>query len=165
MKNTLNDEQGNIISLCPVAPCHKEFLLKVFAESRWDLALISGVSEEQRADIISEQFSIEQQQMTQMYPEASLNIVMLNNRPIGRLYMHYGETADRILEMGLLENYRRTGIGRKVMNMLIENALEKGQTVSLQVAWFNQGAYAFFEKLGFKAIENNGVFYEMQYMP
>jgi len=165
MKNTLSDEQENIISLCTVTPCHKEFLLKVFAESRWDLALISGVSEEQRAGIILEQYSIEQQQMAQMYPEASLNIVMLNNRPIGRLYIHYGERADRILEMGLLENHRKMGAGKKVMTIVIENALEKGKTVSLQVAWFNQGAYGFFEKLGFKAIRNNGIFYEMHYMP
>lgn len=47
---------------------------------------------------------------------------------------------------------------------VIENAAKIGKPVRLQVAWFNQGAYGFYEKLGFKIIENNGVFYEMQYM-
>lgn len=107
---------------------------------------------------------MEQEQLMQMYPDAELNIVMLDGEAVGRLYIHHGESADRILEIGLLEQYRGMAIGGKLVNAVIENAAKAGKTVRLQVAWFNQGAYAFYEKLGFKVIENNGVFYEMQYI-
>lgn len=164
MKNTMHNEQVSIISLCPVEPSHENFLLKLFTECRPDLALIIDVSKKQKASIISQQFTMEQQQLIQMYPDAELNIVMFNKEPVGRLYVHHGETADRILEIGLLEQYRGRGIGGKLVTTVIENAAKIGKTVRLQVVWFNQGAYAFYEKVGFQVIENRDVFYEMQYM-
>lgn len=161
----MGNEKKTIISLYPVEPSYKDFLLKVFTESRPELSLINGVSEEQKASIILEQFIIEQKQLLQIYPEAELNIVMLNNQPVGRLYVHHGENADRILEIGLLEEYRGLGIGRKLVSTVIENSAQLGKVVRLQVAWFNQGAYAFYARIGFKVIKNQGVSFEMQYMP
>lgn len=115
--------------------------------------------------IILQQFTIEQQQLIQMYPDAEFNIVMLKDEPLGRLYIYHGKTTDRILEIGLLEEYRGLGIGREILEAVIENALKKGKSVCLQVAWFNQGAYGFYEKLGFEVIENKGFAYEMKYIP
>lgn len=90
-----------------------EFLLKLFEECRPDLTLIAGISEEQKKSTIFQQFTMEQQQLIQIYPEAKLNIVLLDEEPVGRLYIHHSETADRILEIGPLEQYRGLGIGEK----------------------------------------------------
>ncbi|MDP4145256.1 MAG: GNAT family N-acetyltransferase [Bacillota bacterium] len=154
-----------IISLQPILPSDNDFLLKVFKECRTDLAFISGMNEEQKSNIIRQQFVIEQYQLKQTYPEAELNLVMFNGQPVGRLYINYGKNEDRIIAIGLLESYRFLGIGKKIMISVIETAAEKGKAVSLQVAWFNKSAYAFYEKLGFKVVEDNGVMYEMKYTP
>jgi len=160
----MNNEKVNNLSMCPVKAKHTEFLFKVFTQSRPDLALIDAVNDEEKATIIYQQFKMEEQQFIEMYPEGEFNIVMLNNLPIGRLYIHNGEKTDRILQIGLVEKYRSMGIGKKLVTRVTENALKKGKTVSLQVAWFNQGAYKFYEKLGFKVVENKGVSYEMHYI-
>ena len=152
------------ISLSQVEPSHTEFLLKLFTECRPDLDSIMNVSREQKESIIYQQFALEHHQLIQMYPEAELNIVMIDKEPVGRVYINYGVAKDRILQIGLLKKYRGFGIGRKIVAMVIDKAFNKRKTVSLQVAWFNQGAYGFYEKLGFKVIENNGVFYEMENM-
>lgn len=141
-----------------------EFLLKVFKEIHPELNYINGVTEEEREELICQQFKVEQSQLIQMYPKAKLNIIMLNEKPIGIIYISHGETSDRILQIGILEDYRGLGIGKKVMNKIIKESVKRGKTVSLQVAWFNQRAYVFYEKLGFKVVENNTVFYEMQYI-
>jgi ribosomal protein S18 acetylase RimI-like enzyme len=163
MKREVTMEQLEAISLCTVKPSDEEFLLKLFIESRPDLSFISGVSEDQRVGIILEQFNIEQHQLRQIYPRAEFNIVMLWDEPIGRLYVNHEVTEDRIIEIGLLEEYRNKGIGGKLLNSIIENSNRMGKNISLQVAWFNHGAYAFYERHGFKTIENNGVFCEMRY--
>jgi len=160
----MNNDKVNNISMCPVEANHSEFLFKVFTQSRPDLAFIDAVNEEAKTSILYQQFKIEEQQFIEMCPKAEFNIVMLNNQPIGRLYIYYGENTDRILQIGLIEKYRAMGIGKKIVTMIIEAALRKGKTVSLQVAWFNQRAYNFYEKLGFKVVENKGVSYEMHYM-
>jgi Acetyltransferases len=165
MKDIENYSQTSNISLCPVEPSHKDFLLKLFKECRPDLALINGISEEIKTTVILQQFTMEQLQLQQMYPEAELNIVMLHKEAVGRLYLLRGKNEVRVLVIGLLEKYRCRGIGRKLMTAVIKNAINTGKTVSLQVAWFNQSAYAFYEKIGFKVIENKEVALEMQYIP
>lgn len=164
MKSTSDNYLENIVSLCPMESYHDDFLLQLFKECRPDLAFIGNIDEEQKDAIIFQQFSIEQDQLSKMYPGAEFNIVMYNEEPIGRFYIDYGKLTDYIIEIGLLESYRGLGIGKRIMNMATENAFKKGKNVSLQVAWFNQVAYNFYEKLGFKTIENNGVFCEMRYM-
>lgn len=156
--------KARVISMCPLEPSHQDFLINLFTECHSELFLITNISEEQKKKIIYEQFVMEQQQLLQIYPEAELNIVRFNNEFVGRLYINYGVTEDRILEIGLLRNFRGLGIGREIVNEVIEKALIKGKTVSLQVAWFNEKAYAFYKKLGFKVIQEKGAFYEMKYI-
>lgn len=154
----------NIVSLTPVQSGHKDFLLKLFKECRPDLSLIDNLNEKQKNDFMIKQFTIEQDQLSKMYPNAEFNIVMFNEEPIGRFYIYYDKEIDRIIEIGLLGGYRSKGIGGNIVRRVIEKAIEKKKTVSLQVAWFNQEAYRFYEKLGFKMVENNGIAYEMKYI-
>lgn len=163
MKNITVTYKDNIVSLLPVESTHKDFLLKLFKECRPDLALITSINEKQTDDIIYQQFTIEQEQLIIMYPNAEYNIVIFNGQLIGRLYINHGDTVDRILEIGLLDEYRSLGIGKELVTKVIQNALKKNKSVNLQVAWFNNMAYEFYEKMGFEVIENKGVFYEMQY--
>lgn len=152
-----------IISLHSIELGHNEFLLRLFKENRLDLTYISGLSEQQKTEFIFKQFTMEQEQLIQIYPGAEFNIVMLNEEPVGQLYIQHGKATDRILEIGLLEEYRGLGIGRKILTSVIEDAIKKSKCICLQVAWFNHAAYLFYKKMGFQVIEDKGVFYEMQY--
>ena len=159
----MNHYDENKISLCPVKPCHEDFLFRLFIESRPDLALISGLDEHQKSSIIYQQFIMEEQQLRIIYPEADFNIVMIDSEPIGRLFVYHGEKTDRIIEIALLENYRGIGIGTKLMSTVIEEAMKYEKSITLQVGWFNEKAYKFYEKLGFKIVENKGVSLEMKF--
>lgn len=163
MKSSADDYGENIISLCPVEPVHEDFLLKLFKECRQDLVSIGSINEKQKDDIAFQQFTIEQEQLIKKYPDAEFNIVMFNGEPIGRLYIYYGDIVDNILEIGLLDEYRGLGIGKKLVTKLIQNARKMNKRVRLKVAWFNQRAYKFYEEIGFKVIENQGIFFEMEY--
>lgn len=165
MKSIADNYREKVISFCPITLDHKDFLLQLFKECRPDLAFIDGINEKQKDAIIFQQFAIEQEQLNKMYPNAEFNIVMLNEETIGRFYVYHGKESDHIIEIGLLESYRGLGIGKKIMDKAIENAVEKKKTVSLQVAWFNRNAYLFYEKLGFNLIEDKIIFQKMEYTP
>ena len=153
------------ISLELLEAKHNEAVMKIFKESHPYLSGICGISEEQKNNIITQQFTIEQEQMISMYPEAELNMIIYEEKPVGIIYLYYGEKAHRILEIGLLEEYRGRGIGSHIVNRVIDNAVEKKKAVFLQVSWFNEAAYRFYEKLGFKLVENKGIAYEMKFNP
>jgi len=157
-----NRKLGNI-TLQLAQSDHKEFLFKIFKESRPDLMSINEILENKKTKIIHHQFLIEQQQLQELYPNAEFNVIMFKGEPIGRFYINCGKTSDHIIEIGILGKYRRMGIGTRIMQSVIENAIKKEKGVNLQVAWFNYSAFSFYKKLGFQLIKENGAFYEMQF--
>lgn len=163
-KYKMSSYSNSNISLEIVEIKNQDALLRIYKESRFDLLWIDGMSEGQKEAFIEQQFEIEKHQIMMGYPEAQLNMIMFQGKPVGRIYIYYGKDTDRILEIGLLEGYRNQGIGGNIVRKVIEKAVEKKKTVSLQVAWFNQSAYRFYENLGFKMVENNGITYEMKYI-
>lgn len=80
------------------------------------------------------------------------------NRPV---FAHVGS-----LGIGLLESYRRLGIGKKLMQAAIQKAEQKGLTrIELSVREKNKPAIALYEKLGFKieGFHKNAVCIEGKY--
>lgn len=141
----------------------QDFLFQVFVECRPDLQWIVGIGVEQQQMMLRQQFKIENHQLLQNYPNAEQSIIICNNIPVGRLSVHSSENYIRILEIGLIESYRRKGIGSELLNNIKKVALEKGKTIQLQVAWFNESAYNFYIKNGFCLKENLGFACEMNY--
>ncbi|KAJ50727.1 GNAT superfamily N-acetyltransferase [Clostridium tetanomorphum] len=166
MEGCIKENQNSIfnISLGSVDKVNESVLLKIFKECHPELEWISNIPEEQKEAVIAQQFAIEKQQLMMIYPEAELNIIFSDGKAIGRIYIYYGKNTDRILEIGLLKEYRRQGIGQSVIREVIEKAVDREKTVSLQVTWFNRDACRLYQKLGFQIVENKGVVCEMRYV-
>lgn len=138
-------------------------LFEIFKECIQDLSWATGFSESEKNQYLKTQFELEKKQFVTVYPKAEYYIVIKDNKCIGRLYIDHGENDIRILEIGLIEEYRNRGIGRGIIKNIISKASESNKFVSLQVAWFNQKALKLYEKLGFFIVENNQVSYEMRF--
>lgn len=138
-------------------------LFEIFKECRPDLSWVTGFSEIEKNQYLKTQFELEKTQFVTFYPKAEYYMVIKDNKYIGRLYIDYGENDIRILEIGLIEEYRNRGIGRSIIKNIISKASECNKFVSLQVAWFNQKALKLYEELGFFIVENNQVSYEMRF--
>ena len=127
----------------------------MFKESREYLAF--------NENIIINQFKFEQEGLLREYPKAKLNVIFLDDKPVGIVYVNYGK-VNRILEIAILEKYRNIGIGSKIISKIIDISLKEKKNLYLSVYWFNVRAYRFYKRLGFEVIKNLGVSYEMQYV-
>lgn len=148
-------ELSNKVVLKPLNSVNREFLLKVFKESREYLAF--------NENMIIDQFKFEQQGILREYPSAKLNVIFLDNEPVGTVYINYGE-VNRILEIAILKKYRNIGIGSQIISKIIDISLKEDKDLYFSVFWFNVKAYRLYKRLGFEVIKNIGVSYEMQYV-
>jgi ribosomal protein S18 acetylase RimI-like enzyme len=88
--------------------------------------------------------------------------VLLDQAPIGRLYLHVADNELRVVDIGLLAEYRNQGIGSQVMRAVQEAAAEGGLPVRLSVLHSNRAA-RFYERLGFKPTQTRGIHIEMDW--
>ena len=152
------------ITLRPVGPGDHEFLVEVYGSTRAEeLALVPWTSEQQQAFIRS-QFAAQQDHYAQKYPAASHDIIMSDNRQVGRLYVARLDHEIRIVDITLLPGERNAGIGSHLIKQLLAEAERTGRAVRIYVEEFNPSLHLF-ERLGFSPIEQQGFHRLMQWNP
>ena len=152
------------ITLRPVGPDDHEFLVEVYRSTRADeLALVPWTSEQQQVFIRS-QFAAQQDYYAQKYPAASHDIIMSDNRQVGRIYVARLDHEIRIVDITLLPGERNAGIGSYLLRQLLAEAERTGSAVRIYVEEFNPSLHLF-ERLGFSPSEQQGIHVLMQWNP
>ena len=152
------------ITLRPVGPDDHEFLVEVYASTRAEeLALVPWTSEQQQAFIRS-QFAAQQDYYAQKYPAANHDIIVSDNRQVGRLYVARLDYEIRIVDITLLPGERNAGIGTHLLKQLLAEAERTGRAVRIYVEEFNPSLHLF-ERLGFSPSEQQGIHLLMQWNP
>lgn len=143
----------------------EELMFRIFKETRAGFQCTDVLGEEGREQILRQQFAIEGKQYYKMYPHAVRSFIMINDIPVGQLLACEQENYLRIIDIGLLEEYRGAGIGSFLIEGLIKDMSLKGKGITLQVSWFNRRAYQFYIRCGFRVTKKLDVAYEMEYKP
>ena len=152
------------ITLRPVGPGDHEFLVEVYGSTRAEeLALVPWTSDQQQAFIRS-QFAAQQDHYAQKYPAASHDIIVSDNRQVGRLYVARLDHEIRIVDITVLPGERSAGIGSHLIRQLLAEAERTGRAVRIYVEEFNPSLHLF-ERLGFAPSEQQGIHLLMQWNP
>ena len=152
------------VTLRPINNKDLAFLEQLYASTRQDEVALTGWSEQQQADFLKFQFEAQHKHYMREYKGSQFDIMMLNKRPIGRLYLQRRQDEFRIIDIALLPKYRSRGIGSKFMNNILAEARTVGLPVRIHVEQYNP-ARRFYHRLGFKEIGENGVYYLMEWSP
>jgi GNAT superfamily N-acetyltransferase len=145
------------INLRPITEKDRQFLCKVYISSREEEIGIRDWEEKERTEFLQSQFNMQHTYYMKSYKNPSFDIVLLGNVPIGRLYVERNEKEIRIIDISLLKEYRGFGIGRELINCLIEESKNKNIELTLHVEYYNF-AKQWYERIGFKQHEENGVY-------
>ena len=98
----MSTQSPSNITLRPVGSDNHDFLVEVYGSTRAEeLALVPWTTEQQQAFVRS-QFAAQQDHYAKTYPAASHDIIMSNDRPVGRLYVARLDHEIRIVDITVL---------------------------------------------------------------
>ena len=158
-------DQTISVRLRAVVPDDEEFLLKTYASTRADELAQVPWSEAQRAAFIKMQFDAQLLHYQTHNPEATHDIILLNERPIGRLYVARRDQEIRILDITILPEYRNQGTGTSLIKDLMDEAAGVEKPLNIYVEFYNP-SMRLFERLGFLKVDrpdDDGVNYLMEW--
>ena len=152
------------VTLRPVSPDDYDFLVDVYGSTRAEeMALVPWTVEQQQMFVRS-QFAAQQDHYSKTYPAASHDIILADDRPVGRLYVARLGHETRIVDITLLPAERNAGIGSYLIKQLLDEAKDSGKLTRIFVEEFNP-SLRLFERLGFSPSEQHGIHLLMQYDP
>ena len=152
------------LALRPVQPGEEEFLFGVYASTRAEELASVGWKEEQRESFLRMQFHAQYKHYRENYPGAEFQIVQVDGHSAGRLYVHHQANEIRIMDLALLPDYRRRGIGTMLLEAILSTAGRLGKIVTIHVEVFNP-ALRWYERLGFEKVTEHGPYYLMKWTP
>ena len=159
----MSSESPNV-TLRPVGADDYDFLVEVYGSTRAEeMAMVPWTVEQQQAFVRS-QFAAQQDHYTKTYPTASHDIIMSDDRPVGRLYVARLDQEIRIIDITLLPAERNAGIGGYLIKQLLDEANRAGKVTRIFVEEFNPSR-RLFERLNFSPSEQHGIHMLLQCNP
>ncbi|MGE5343166.1 MAG: GNAT family N-acetyltransferase [Candidatus Omnitrophota bacterium] len=138
-----------------------EFLYSVYASTRAEEMSMTGWSEQEIDQFLRMQFGLQHTQYMKNYQNGgTFDIILVDNVPAGRLYVYRKPDDIRIVDIALLPQFQRKGIGSMLMKDLITEADSKNLSLSLHVEQ-NNPALGLYENLGFQTKDLIGVYFFM----
>lgn len=152
------------IALRPTQPNDHAFLSQVYASTRAEELAPLGWSAEQQAIFLGQQFAAQHHHYMANYPGASFQVILVNGKPAGRLYVARWPSQIRIIDIALLPEHRNAGVGSRLLADLLAEADQAGKSVSIHVEKFNP-ALRLYERLGFTRAADREVYWLMERAP
>jgi ribosomal protein S18 acetylase RimI-like enzyme len=141
-----------------------EFSYTVFASTREDEARHLPLDDFGKRQFLRSQFELQHTDYQANYPSAAYQVIEQDGIPIGRLYIDRQPDQILVVDIALLPQYRGAGIGKLLMNEILNESRQTGKPVRLHVEIFN-AALAWYERLGFRTVENVTVYVLMEWLP
>ena len=151
-----NENPTPAVRLRPASDEDEPFLQTVYGDSRTEELMRVPWSDEQREAFVAQQFAAQQSHYREYYPNATHEVILVDGRPAGRLYVDRRDGEIRILDMAVLTGFRGRGVGSHLIKALIEEADAEGKSISIYVENYNPSKHLF-ERRGFRQIADDGI--------
>ncbi len=151
-------------SLRPVRDGDQEFLLSLYASAREDELSRTGWTDEQKDAFVRMQFDAQTTYYRQVYPQMEYTVIDHDGADAGRLILAELGDEIRIVDIALMPAHRGAGIGTALITDVFTCARAANKAVRIHVEVFNP-AKKLYERLGFKEIEDKGVYLQMEWRP
>jgi GNAT superfamily N-acetyltransferase len=152
------------IALRPVSEADDAFLYSVYAGTRAEEMARVPWTPEQKEAFLRMQFTAQKQHYAAEFPHAQHDLILLDDAPVGRLYLARNADALHILDITVLLDRRNAGIGSAMLGRIQREAAGSAVPVTIYVENFNP-SLRFFSRLGFQPAEEKGFHYLMKWMP
>ena len=140
------------------------FLTAVYASTRMEELAATDWTDAQKTEFCRMQSTAQDAHYRQHYLTAEFQVIESAGTPAGRLYVDRWTREIRIMDIALLPEHRGMGIGTRLLRELQREAAGCGKSLSIHVERFNPARHLY-ERLGFRIIEDKGVYQLMEWTP
>lgn len=140
------------------------FVHRLYASTRQPEMDSVPWSDQEKDAFVLQQFEAQRSHYRQHYADAELLIILLDGRPVGRLYLHRVDNDLLIIDISLMPDVRGQGLGGMLLREIQERAAADGNVVSIHVEQFNPALHLY-QRLGFVKIKSYGVYDLMEWRP
>ncbi len=146
----------------PISPDDQTFLLEVYASTRREELALVDWDDDKKARFLQMQFSAQHQYYQDYYTETDFLILLLDELPVGRLYLARWPGETRIVDLALLPAHRNAGIGTRILSDVLAEAGRAGKPVRIHVEKLNPALHLY-ERLGFTRIADKEVYWFLEW--
>ena len=144
-------------------PDDGDFLLSVYASTRPELTGL-GWSGKQQDAFIRMQFDAQTRHYRESFPDATYSVICVDGERAGRLIVNHADDQILIVDIALLPEFRRIGIGGGLVRRLLDQADAGHLPVRCHVL-HDSTARRFWERAGFSVQGRDGVYLAMERAP
>jgi GNAT superfamily N-acetyltransferase len=152
------------IACRPAADDDLGFLALVYASTRLEEVARAGWPPEAQRQFLAHQFNAQHRHYRQHYPAAEWLVIEREGAAIGRLYIEEWPDQVRLIDIALLPDHRGGGSGSAILSDLMDMAAAAGKPLTIHVEK-NNPAMRLYRRLGFKPIDEHGIYDLMEWKP
>jgi ribosomal protein S18 acetylase RimI-like enzyme len=154
------DVSASAINLQTARAADEPFMYATFASTRTEELALTGWNEEQKEKFLRMQFEAQRRSYLLHIPNAEYFVIHCGQVAVGRLIIERTPSEIHIVDIALLPQFRRHGIGSILMQAILNEARNACKSVRLFVERFNPALH-WYERLGFSVLSTGPIYLEM----
>jgi ribosomal protein S18 acetylase RimI-like enzyme len=153
------------LAVRPALPQDEIFLYELYAAVRGPEFELAPISATQKQDLIRMQFRGQMAAYAEMYPNSCYHVVLLDAKPVGRLWVAPGDREFQLVDIALHPDLQRKGIGGALMQRLQQEATQAALPIRCCVFRFNPGSLRFHRRHGFNIVREDEMYFYLEWRP
>ncbi|MGP8251987.1 MAG: N-acetyltransferase family protein [Terracidiphilus sp.] len=153
------------IATRPALAQDETFLYELYRAIRGPEFALAPITADQREHLIRLQFRGQMTSYAQTYPNSCYHIVLLDSKPIGRLWVAQQDREFYLVDIAVHPSVQSKGIGTALVQRLQQDAAKVGLPIRSCVFRLNAGSLRFHQRLGFDIVRSDEVYYYMEWKP
>ena len=153
------------LAVRPALPADEIFMYELYSALRTPEFEHTPLTPAQREHLIRLQFRGQMHTYTQMYPNSCYHIVLLDSKPVGRLWFAPGNSEFHLVDIAVHPKLQSKGIGTALVQRLQQEATRARLPIRSMVSRFNPGSLRFHQRLGFQIVREDLMNYFMEWRP
>ena len=142
------------IELRPVVETDDAFLASVYAGTREDEMALVPWTEAEKSQFLEFQHRAQTHSYTSRFPDSEHHIVLVDGEPAGRIWVDEWEDEIRLLDIAILPDFRRRGVGMILLERLQQRARSAHKALRHSVHTDNEEAIRLYQRAGFTIVED-----------
>ena len=153
------------LAVRPALPQDEIFLYDLYVAIRGPLFELAPISAAQRQDLLRMQFRAQISSYAQQFPTSCYHVVLLDSRPVGRLWVAPADQAFLLVDIAIHPNVQSKGLGTVLVQRIQEEAQKAKLPIRSTVDRFNPGSLRFHRRLGFQILRQDELQFYMEWRP